>query len=140
MFASRSLRGAWGSRKRSYSVGFWKRVWFVKSDTRQNIGQSRVVLIKETPIMPTRHDEAIPIANPGFFIANVMKDCPKHTVIRELIQNAIEASGPGQTIAFFKAEWHGVPKLGLYNEGAGMTMYELEQRMAIASSGKALGF
>jgi len=90
--------------------------------------------------MPTRHDEAIPIANPGFFIANVMKDCPKHTVIRELIQNAIEASGPGQTIAFFKAEWHGVPKLGLYNEGAGMTMYELEQRMAIASSGKALGF
>lgn len=82
--------------------------------------------------------EPIGISNPGFFIANVLKDCPAKTVIRELLQNAIEASGTN-LIEWFREDWNGVPKLGLYNEGVGMDRYELRERMEIASSGKELG-
>jgi hypothetical protein len=80
------------------------------------------------------------IGNESFFITAVMKDCPVHAVIRELIQNAIEASGPGSRIEWFAFEWEGTPKLGLYNAGAGMSPEELELRMNIASSGRRLGY
>jgi hypothetical protein len=80
------------------------------------------------------------IGSESFFITSVMKDCPVQAVIRELLQNAIEASGPGARIEWFPFEWEGIPKLGLYNEGAGMTPEELDTRMNIASSGRRLGY
>lgn len=88
--------------------------------------------------MTPRRPEPVSISNPGFFIANVMKDCPANTVIRELLQNAIEACDGGR-IEWFVADWHGQPKLGLFNEGSGMDHLELTERMNIASSGKELG-
>lgn len=83
--------------------------------------------------------EPVLIDNPGFFVTNVMKDCPAKTVIRELLQNAIEACEGGK-IEWFAESWRGVLKLGLYNEGPGMSMDELNRRMNIANSGKGLGF
>lgn len=86
--------------------------------------------------------EPVLIDNPGFFVTNVMKDCPAKTVIRELLQNAIEAcrEAGGGKIEWFAERWRGVTKLGLYNEGQGMSMDELNRRMNIANSGKGLGF
>ena len=80
------------------------------------------------------------IGNESFFITAVMKDCPVQAVIRELLQNAIEASGPGARIEWFIFEWEGTPKLGLYNAGSGMSAKELDVRMNIASSGRRLGY
>lgn len=82
--------------------------------------------------------EPLQIENVPFLISNIMQDCPARTVIRELLQNAIEASGP-QRIEWFCEEFNSVPKLGIYNEGVGMTGRELGVRMNIASSGKKLG-
>jgi hypothetical protein len=85
--------------------------------------------------------ELVGIADQQFFIANVMKDCPAKTVIRELLQNAIENSAEsGGKIEWFKELWNGTPKLGLYNEGPAMTHDDLFNKMQIASTSKILSF
>lgn len=85
--------------------------------------------------------EPVGIGNQAFLIANAVKTCPAITVIRELLQNAIEASGT-TWVQWFAFDWNGIRKLGLYNEGegAGMTEQQLRERAKIASSGKELGF
>jgi len=86
--------------------------------------------------------EYVRISNFSFMIANSIRVCPAHTVIRELLQNAIEnvlgVSPPGK-IEWFREKWNGIEKIGLYNEGPGMSAAELYELMQIASSGKNLG-
>ncbi len=92
-----------------------------------------------TVIAPRKKVE---IANQAFANANAMRDCPAKNVIREILQNAIEA--PGTThIEWGRFDWHGVAKLSLYNEGAGMTLVEMDQRLCYTAPNrpdKPLGF
>ena len=88
------------------------------------------------------HTEAIRYRNEEFAINHLIDDCPPQTVIRELLKNAEENaslhSPPGR-IEWFVEEVRGVPKLGLFNEGPGMTAADLSRLMDLASTGKKLG-
>jgi hypothetical protein len=84
--------------------------------------------------------EPVGIGDAAFLIMHAVKDCPAKTVIRELIQNALEADDGEGWIEWFVFDWNGTRKLGLYNEGPGMTADQLKERMKIASTGKELGF
>ena len=77
-----------------------------------------------------------------FAIHRLIEDCPPHTVVRELLKNAIEAASGvsrSEAIRWFVEDVDGVRKLGLYNEGPGMTAQQLRQYMDLASTGKQLG-
>jgi hypothetical protein len=50
----------------------------------------------------------------------------------------LDSGEPGR-IEWFRDYWHGFPKLGLYNEGRGMSAEELNERMDIASTGRPSG-
>jgi hypothetical protein len=80
----------------------------------------------------------IVIRNQKFAAFQLIEDSPPRTVIRELTKNAIEAasqvSPPGR-IYWFVEVLHGVPKLGLFNDGPGMSGDELRRLMDLSSTG-----
>lgn len=88
------------------------------------------------------HNEVLRYRNESFAIHHVIDDCPPITVIRELLKNAEEnavmVQPPGR-IEWFITEVDGVPKLGLFNEGPGMSGDDLARFMDLASTGKILG-
>src|SRR5262245_32279933 len=92
-----------------------------------------------TSNVPVKFDER----GVGFAIYHLIDDCPIHTVVGELVRNAVEnvvlAQGSPGKIEFFSEEVEGVPKLGLYNEGPGMSPADLERLMNMAASGKEIG-
>lgn len=86
--------------------------------------------------------EKIKYKNTDFAIAHLIENCPAHMVIRELLKNAEESaiqSNPPGKIRWFIEEVNGVRKLGLFNEGPGMSADELRQFTDMASTGKTLG-
>jgi len=86
-------------------------------------------------------NETIRYRNESFAIHHLIADCPPVTVIRELVKNAEENAAlphpPGRT-EWFIEEVGGVPKLGLFNEGPGMSGEDLTYLMDLASTGKTL--
>jgi hypothetical protein len=92
--------------------------------------------------MTQLHHEPIIYQNSDFAIHRLIEDCPAHTVIRELLKNAEEAviklTPPGR-IEWFAEEVNGVRKLGLFNEGPGMSGDDLSRLMDMASTDKRLG-
>src|SRR5262249_1702760 len=93
-------------------------------------------------MVSTVRNEALSYRDEAFAINHLIADCPTHTVVRELTKNAVESACllpvPGQ-IEWFDVLIGGVRKLGLYNEGPGMSGEELSRYMDLASSGKTLG-
>jgi hypothetical protein len=93
--------------------------------------------------MPTSvHHEIIRYRNEAFAIHHLIADCPPFTVVRELLKNAEESAAclqPPGRIEWFIEEVGSVPKLGLFNEGPGMSGEELARLMDLASTGKTLG-
>src|SRR6266496_1264208 len=90
----------------------------------------------------TDQTEALRYQSPEFAIYHLIDDCPPATVIRELVknaeENAVRLQPPGR-IEWFIEEVEGVPKLGLFNEGQGMSEEALSRLMDLASTGKELG-
>jgi hypothetical protein len=88
-----------------------------------------------------RHERVL-FDNQEFAICHLIDDCPPFTVVRELTKNAIEAavghSPPGR-IEWFSEIVDGVPKIGLFNEGPGMSESDLRRYTNFASSGKVQG-
>jgi hypothetical protein len=87
-------------------------------------------------------NETIRYRNEAFAIHHLIADCPPYTVVRELLKNADENAAllqPPGWIQWFLEETGGVQKLGLFNEGPGMSGDELGRLMDLASSGKILG-
>jgi hypothetical protein len=90
----------------------------------------------------TVRNETIRYRNEAFAIHHLIADCPPFTVVRELLKNAEENATslqPPGRIEWFTEEVDGVPKLGLYNEGPGMSGDELARLTDLASTGKTLG-
>lgn len=88
------------------------------------------------------HHEAIIYRNEPFAIHHLVADCPPFTVIRELLKNAEENGAldePPGWIEWFIEEVGGVPKLGLFNQGPGMSGDDFSRLMDLASTGKTLG-
>jgi hypothetical protein len=89
-------------------------------------------------------NEPIRYENGEFAISQAIGNCPDHTVIWELVRNAVENARlavpePGR-IEFFVELWpNGKRKLGLYNEGPGMSRSSLSRLMNMAATGKELG-
>jgi hypothetical protein len=87
-----------------------------------------------------KHDE-IKVADQAFLIHHLIADCPDRTVIRELLknaeENAVRLDPPGKVEWFIESQ-DGVRKLGLFNEGPGMSGDDLARLMDVASSGKTL--
>ena len=70
-----------------------------------------------------QHDQ-LRYRNEAFAIHHLIDDCPPPTVVRELIKNAVENAvlhKPPGRIEWFVEKVNGVRKLGLYNEGPGMS-------------------
>jgi hypothetical protein len=87
-------------------------------------------------------NEAIRYRNEAFAIHHLIADCPPLTVVRELLKNAEENAAllhPPGRVEWFAEEVGGVPKLGLLNEGPGMSGDDLARLMDLASTGKTLG-
>jgi hypothetical protein len=90
----------------------------------------------------TIRNETIRYRNEAFAIHHLIADCPAFTVVRELLKNAEENAAPIQPpgrIEWFTEDFGGVPKLGLFNEGPGMSGDDLARLMDLASTGKTLG-
>jgi len=90
----------------------------------------------------TVRNEIIRYRNESFAIHHLIADCPPFTVVRELLKNAEENAAslqPPGRIEWFIEEVGGVPKLGLLNEGPGMSSDDLARLMDLASTGKTLG-
>jgi hypothetical protein len=90
----------------------------------------------------TVRNETIRYRNEAFAIHHLIADCPSFTIVRELIKNAEENATtiqPPGRIEWFSEEIGGVPKLGLFNEGPGMSGDDLARLMDLASTGKTLG-
>jgi hypothetical protein len=86
--------------------------------------------------------EQLKYNNVAFAVHHLIADCPPKTVIRELLKNAEESAAeqqPAGRIEFFKEVVRGAPKLGLFNEGPGMSADDLADKMNLASTGKTLG-
>lgn len=87
-------------------------------------------------------NETIRYRNESFAIHHLIADCPPFTVVRELLKNAEENAAalqpPGQ-IEWFIEDVGRVAKLGLFNEGPGMSGDDLARLMDLASTGKTLG-
>src|SRR5688572_5817438 len=89
----------------------------------------------------TVRNETIRYRNEAFAIHHLIADCPPFSVVRELLKNAEENAitvHPSGRIEWFIEEVGGVPKLGLFNEGPGMSGDELARLMDLASTGKTL--
>jgi hypothetical protein len=87
-------------------------------------------------------NEPIQFRNQPFFIHKFIENCPSMTVIRELLKNAEDAAlgvSPAGTVKWFTESVGDVPKLGLFNEGPGMSGEDLSRLMDLASTGKQLG-
>jgi len=90
----------------------------------------------------TIRNEPLHYRNEPFAIHHLIADCPPFTVIRELMKNAEENASqlqPAGMIEWFTEAVNGVPKLGLFNEGPGMSGEDLAQLMDLASTAKTLG-
>jgi hypothetical protein len=90
----------------------------------------------------TVRNETIRYRNEAFAIHHLIVDCPPFTVVRELLKNAEENAAtlqPPGRIEWFIEEVGGAPKLGLYNEGPGISGDDLTRLMDLASTGKTLG-
>lgn len=78
------------------------------------------------------------VADEGFLVASMIERCPKTMMLRELVQNALEAAAaapPGRRrveIGVVLAD--GVRKLAIWNTGPGLTADELRRMCDIASS------
>lgn len=84
------------------------------------------------------------VADEAFLVASMIDRCPKTMMIRELMQNAVEAAvqaEPGsQTIELKSIEIAGAAKLCIWNTGPGMSSEELYHICDLASSfGKSKG-
>jgi hypothetical protein len=93
-------------------------------------------------MIETVRNETIRYRNESFAIHHLIADCPPFTVVRELLKNAEENAAslqPPGRIEWFIEEVGGVPKLGLFNEGPGMSGDDLARLMDLASTGKTLG-
>lgn len=92
--------------------------------------------------MSTVKHDPITFKHPDFAIHQLIENCPSHTVVRELLKNAEEnavlLSPPGR-VEWFVEDVRGTRKLGLFNEGPGMSAEELRRLMDVASTGKTLG-
>src|SRR5260370_22163126 len=87
-------------------------------------------------------NDTLKYRNESFAIHHLIDDCPSSTVVRELVKNAEDASSlssPPGKIEWFEENCHGVRKLGLFNEGAGMSGEDLDRLMDLASTDKTLG-
>jgi hypothetical protein len=90
----------------------------------------------------TVRNDALRYRNEGFAIHHLIADCPASTVVRELSKNAEENAAlfrPPGRIEWFIEEVGGVQKLGLFNEGPGISGDDLARLMDLASTGKTLG-
>lgn len=78
------------------------------------------------------------VGDEAFLVAATIERCPKSMMIRELLQNALEAVGnasPGQRrIAFSALTVAGARKLAIWNGGRGLTADELYRMCDIAAS------
>jgi hypothetical protein len=93
-------------------------------------------------MLETVRHETLKYRNESFAIHHLISDCPPFTVVRELLKNAEENAAsiqPPGRIEWFIEEVGGVPKLGLFNEGPGMSGDEVARLMDLASTGKTLG-
>lgn len=87
-------------------------------------------------------NEELRYRNEAFAIHHLIDDCPPFTVVRELLKNAIENAAlltPPGRVEWFTEKVNGVPKIGLRNEGPGMSGDELAELMDLASTAKRLG-
>jgi hypothetical protein len=89
--------------------------------------------------MPRSHQvAALRVADEEFLVASMIERCPKPMMIRELIQNAIEAAVQApkgsQIIEISMKQIAGVDKLCIWNTGPGMSSEELHQICNLAAS------
>jgi len=87
--------------------------------------------------MTLRNDE-VRFRNQPFAAAHLIADCWPQGFVRELTKNAIEAAmrlDPPGDIRWFQEVVDGVPKLGLFNEGPGMSAEELVRLTDLSSTG-----
>jgi hypothetical protein len=93
-------------------------------------------------VVQTVQNESLRYRNEAFAIHHLIADCPPFTVVRELTKNAEENAStlePAGCVEWFIEEIGGVPKIGLFNEGPGMSGEELGRLMDLASTAKTLG-
>jgi len=73
-----------------------------------------------------------------FLVASLIDRCPKVMMLRELVQNALEASAlapeGARKVHIFAANIDGARKLGIWNSGPGMTRDELYRMGDLSSS------
>jgi hypothetical protein len=73
-----------------------------------------------------------------FLIASTIERCPKVMMLRELMMNALEAASSAaedsRQIELRTVEYHGTPKLSIWNAGPGMDGHELHEMCDLASS------
>lgn len=76
------------------------------------------------------------VSNEAFLVASMIERCPKVMMLRELVQNAIEATvaGGGGVIDILPVSIGGVRKLAIRNGGRGMAASELHRMCDLASS------
>ncbi|MBI0534675.1 ATP-binding protein [Roseomonas sp. KE2513] len=78
------------------------------------------------------------VRDEDFLVASMIERCPRTMMIRELLQNALEATQAvpeGERVVEFSARMvDGVPKLALWNRGIGLTGAELYAMCDIAAS------
>jgi hypothetical protein len=98
--------------------------------------------LEDTPLTITVRNETLKYRNEAFAIHHLIDDCPPFTVVRELVkiaeENASQNSPPGR-VEWFIEVIDGVRKIGLFNEGPGMSAEDLSRLMDLASTGKTLG-
>jgi hypothetical protein len=86
----------------------------------------------------------IEINDKAFLIASTIERCPKVMMLRELMMNALEAAAlapeHNRRVEVSAKKYNGVPKLTIWNTGAGMDSHELHDMCDLASSiGKKKG-
>ena len=85
-----------------------------------------------TQVTPLKVDDE------DFLVASLIDRCPKVMMLRELVQNALEAAAleqqGAQVAHIFAAEIDGVRKLGIWNTGPGMSRDELYRMGDLSSS------
>jgi hypothetical protein len=83
--------------------------------------------------------EPIRIADLDFHVRKSIEQCPPGLVLRELLQNAIEAEWRDEERGTRRIELRsdpvaGIPKISIYNTGRGMPSDELVRATDLASS------
>lgn len=78
------------------------------------------------------------VKDEDFLVASMIERCPKSMMIRELLQNALEAAGSApegeRRVEFSTVPVEGTPKLAVWNSGTGLTGPELYRMCDIAAS------